>query len=132
MDGVAVMRALLLAHPPLTALVKDRIVAGVVPQGMELPAVGISEISRPPDLDTVARNGGSLVTARIQVTVHAKSYPQQKALLKATKLGPGVYTGTIAGVAVRSVLADVVGPDLSDEAAGFFQQSRDYKVTYVE
>jgi hypothetical protein len=130
MDGVMVMRTLMLDLPALTALVGDRIAAGVIPQNMVLPAVSITEVSRT-EPDTVARAGGP-VTARIQVTVHAKSYPQQKALLKAAKLGPGVRTGTIAGVAVRSVLADTVGPDLSDEAAGIFEQSRDYKVTYVE
>lgn len=131
MDGVAVMRALLLAHPPLTALVGDRIVAGDVQQSSPLPAVGISEVTRT-ESSTVAREDGALVTARIQITVHAKSYPEQKAVLRATKLGPGVHTGAIAGAAVRSVLPDTVGPDLSDEATGIFQQSRDYRVTYVE
>lgn len=132
MDGVAVMVALLSGHEPLTSLVGDRIFAGTVPQGVALPAVGVSEISRPPQ-DTVARNGATtLINARIQVTVHAKNYPEQKRVILAAKLGPGVHTGTIAGVAVKSVLHDMVGPDLSDDAAGIFQQSRDFKVAYLE
>lgn len=132
MDGAAVMVALLPAHAPLTELVGDRIFAGTVPQGVPLPAVGITEISRV-EQDTVARAGATtLVTARIQVTVHARSYPEQKAVLAATKLGAGTHTGSIAGVEVRSVLRDNVGPDLSDDAAGIFQQSRDFKVSYLE
>lgn len=132
MDGVAVMRALLLAHAPLTDLVADRIIAGTVPIGTAYPAVGITEISRV-ELDTAARNGRSaLVTARIQVTVHASSYPQQKAAIRAAKLGSGIFKGEIAGVSVRSVLRGAVGPDLGDEEAGVREQSRDFMVAYID
>jgi hypothetical protein len=131
MDGVAVIRALLLEHEPLVALVGDRIMAGTVPAGVSLPAVGITEVGSN-DLDTVARKAAALVTARIQVTVYANNYPQMKAALKAAGLGRGVFTGTIAGVKVLSVLRDTVGPDMSDEAPGLAEQSRDFKVTYVE
>jgi hypothetical protein len=131
MDGVAVIRVLALAHAPLTDLVGDRIVAGDVPSEMSLPAVGLKEISRA-EQDTVSREGRALVTARIQLTVHAKSYPQQKALLRAAGLGQGVKTGVIAGVAVRSVLRDAVGPDMGNSDAGIFEQPRDFKVTYIE
>lgn len=131
MNGPVILRALLLAHAPVTALV-DKVYTGTVPQDAVLPAIGIKEISRV-EHDTVARSGpATLVTARIQVTVYSKSYPQQKALLTAAKLGSGVFTGLIAGVNVRSVLRDMVGPDFSDEAAGLFEQSRDFMVTYIE
>ncbi|MDQ1925228.1 hypothetical protein, partial [Massilia pseudoviolaceinigra] len=83
------MRALLVAHAPLTALVPAaRIAAGTIPTGT-LPAIGITEISGI-EHDTVARAGNSVVTARVQVTVYASSYPQQKAILKAARLGVGV------------------------------------------
>lgn len=131
MNAVVVMRALLLAHAPLTALVGDKIYAGDVDIDL-VPAVGIKEISRV-EQSTVANDGpATLVTARIQVTVYGESYPNQKALLLAAKLGAGVHTGEIAGVAVRSVLRDMVGPDLGDKAAGTYEQSRDFKVTYIE
>ena len=82
MSAVAIMRALVVAHAPVTALVSPaRILAGDVPQG-SLPAIGIREISGI-EQDTVARQGNSLVTARVQVTVYAASYPQQKAIIKA-------------------------------------------------
>lgn len=124
------MVALLCADPELMALVPvDRIMPGYV-EG-PLPAIGIREISGI-EQDTVSRAGNSLVTARVQVTVYATSYPQQKAILKAAKLGTGTHTGQIAGYAVRSVLRDSVGPDLGDPAVPTFEQSRDFKVTFIE
>lgn len=133
MDAVAVMRALLLAHAPLTDLVGDRIIAGAVPLSAVTPAaVGLTEVGRN-EADTVSRSGPStLVTARVQATVYATEYPAMKAALKAARLGPGVFTGMIAGVEVRSVLRDSVGPDLSDEEPGISEQSRDFIVAYLE
>jgi hypothetical protein len=133
MDAVAVMRALLLAHAPLTALVGDRVIAGTVPLSAVAPvAVGLSEVGRN-DAGTVARSGPTtLVTARVQVTVYATSYPAMKAALNAARLGSGVFTGTIVGVRVLSVLRDSVGPDLSDEEPGIAEQSRDFIVAYLE
>ena len=131
MSAVKVIRALLLAHSPVTELVAaGRIIAGDVPAGA-LPAIGIKEISSI-EADTVSRSGNALVTSRVQVTVYATSYPQQKALLKAAKLGAGVFSGDVAGVAVRSVLRDAVGPDMGSAEGGTFEQSRDFKVTFIE
>ena len=128
MNAVSVMRALLLGHQPVQAIVGDKVYAGDIDYD-KLPAVGLREISRK-EADTV---GGTsrMVTARVQVTVHAGTYPEQKALLQATRLGAGVYTGVLAGVQVRSVLRDTVGPDLNPDE-NLFQQSRDFKVTYLE
>ncbi|ATD62500.1 MAG: tail completion protein gp17 [Janthinobacterium svalbardensis] len=133
MSAIKVIRALLIAHAPILALVPAaRIVAGTVPQGTPLPAIGLTEISRV-ELPTVSLGQRAvLVTARIQVTVHASAYPEQKAVLQAAKLGPGTHTGTVAGIEVRSVMRDIVGPDMTDDDAGVYQQSRDFKVVYVE
>jgi hypothetical protein len=131
MSAVMIMRALLVAHAPLAALVPTaRIVAGDVSLDA-LPAIGIREVSAV-EQDTVARAGKSLVKARVQVTVYAESYPQQKTVLRAAKLGAGVFTGQIAGYAVRSVLREGVGPDMGDPAIPTFEQSRDFIVAYVE
>lgn len=128
MNGVAVMRSLLAAHAPIVAIVGEKVYAGDIDYD-KLPAVGLREISRR-EADTVGRTS-RMVTARIQVTVHAATYPAQKELLHATRLGDGVHTGAIAGVQVRSVLRDSVGPDLNP-AEGLFQQSRDFIVSYLE
>ncbi|NHZ83774.1 hypothetical protein F2P44_31575 [Massilia sp. CCM 8695] len=131
MSAVKVIRALLIDHAPLAALIEaGSIYAGTVPVGV-IPAISIKEITRV-ELGTASRLQASvLVTSRIQVTVHAKSYPEQKALMEAAKLGSGVHTGVITGVVVRSVLRDVVGADMYDDAAGLYQQTRDFKVVYI-
>lgn len=129
MNAVMIMRALLLAHQPVVDLVGENVVAGDIDYD-QVPAIGLSEIGRR-EADTVARTS-RMVTARVQVTVHARDYGVQKDLLQAARLGPGVFTGVVAGVEVRSVLRDTVGPDLSDPTAGLFQQSRDFIVTYLE
>lgn len=133
MSAVKVIRALLTAHAPVLALVpEERIVAGTVPQGTLLPAIGLTEISRV-EMPTASLSQRAVqVTARVQVTVHARTYPEQKAVLQAARLGPGAHTGTVAGVVVRSVMRDIVGPDLKDEAASIFEQCRDFKVVFVE
>ena len=133
MSAIKVIRALLAAHAPVLALVPAaRIVAGTVPQGMPLPAIGLTEISRV-ELPTVSLGQRAVqVTARVQLTVHASTYPDQKAVLQAARLGPGAHTGTVAGVEVRSVMRDVVGPDMADDEAGVYQQSRDFKVVFIE
>lgn len=133
MSAVAVMIALLQAHAPVTALVvPDNIVAGTVPQDAQLPAIGVREISAIEEQTIDGNEPGALVRARVQITVHAKSYPEQKALISATRLGAGAHAGVIAGIAVRSVLRDMVGPDLSDDDAGIYEQSRDFKVAFIE
>lgn len=128
MNAAAIMRALLLAHPPVTALVGANVCAGDVDYD-QIPAIGISEVSRR-EMDTIGRTS-KVVIARIQVTVHAREYDEQKHLLQAVRLGDGVFTGTVAGVEVRSVLRDTVGPDLNP-LPNLFQQSRDFMVTYLE
>ncbi len=133
MSAVKVIRALLQANSAVVALVPlERVVAGTVPQESEFPAIGIKEIGSN-EFVTVARaEKRVLVRSRVQVTVYAKSYPEQKAVLLAAKLGPGVHTGVVAGVTVRSVVRGEVGPDLSEEDAGIFEQSRDFIVSYIE
>lgn len=132
MDGVEVMRALLLAHAPLAALVGDNVVAGTIPAAAALPVVGVKEVGRT-EMETVGQAGTTnLVTTRIQVTAYAGGYPAMKDVLAATKLGAGTFTGMVAGIYVCSVLRDGVGPDLSDDAPGLYEQSRDFKVTYRE
>lgn len=132
MNAVVVIRALLLAHAPVTAIVGQQVFAGDVPQGVVLPAIGLREISRVEQATASLAQSTVMVTARVQVTVHAKSYPEQKALLQAAKLSAGSHTGVVAGVTVRSVTRDIVGPDMSDAAAGIYEQPRDFKVVYIE
>lgn len=132
MNAVLIIRALLIAHAPVTALVAQRVHAGIVPAGTLFPMVHIKEISRVEHHTIGLDSQYVLITARVQVTAIAKTYAEQKALLQAVKLGPGAHTGVIAGLTVRSITREPVGPDLYDSETDIYEQSRDFKVTFLE
>lgn len=134
MSGVAIMRALLTSHAPLTALVPAaRIVSGKIPQGTDLPAISIMEVDGYERSTVARRQATSQNVSRVQVTVVARSLPIQKQILAAAKLGPGVHRGTYAGFKTLSVTPAGVGPDMNDlDDDGIYEQSRDFMVTFVE
>lgn len=136
MSGVAILRALLLANTNVTA-VTPRVVAGILPQGTVLPAIGVSEVSSNEER-TVARNlPVKMIRERVQVTVLTQGLPavayfQMKKLLKAAALGPGVHTGVVLGFRVCSILPEGVGPEIPPADDGIYEQSRDFMVTFLE
>lgn len=133
MSDVKVIRALLVAHAPLVALVPAaRIFSGTVPQNTTLPALSINSISNVERQKVADDSTRTMMRSRTQVTVHAKSYPEQKALIQL--VGQAIKGGrrTVAGVLVANVLRDVIGPDLGDPAVGTFEQTRDFRVVYYE
>ncbi len=141
MSGVAVIRALLAASSPVTAVAPAAsIVCGDLPQGTPLPGIEIKQISGVPRLTVAMTEAGRLHTDRVQVTALLKGpqgtpagtgYPGVKALLALVLAACPNQRGSIAGVAVDSILPDVVGPDLSDPAASLYSQSQDFIVKYT-
>lgn len=133
MSGTAIMRALLAATPAVTALVPAKsIIAGIVPQGAVLPAIGVTQISGSEE-GTMARNmPNRMIRERVQVTVLAKDYPTMKQIVSAAALGSGVFTGTINGFKVRSILPWGVNPEIPPGDDKIYEQSRDFMVTFVE
>jgi hypothetical protein len=133
MSGVAIVRALLVADPKVTAVVPAaRIVSGILRQGAILPAVSVHKIYGSEE-NTIARNyGGRMIRHRVQVTVMAKDYPTMEKLMKAASLGPGIHTGAIVGFNVRSVIPWGENPEIPPGDDGIYEQSRDFMVTFVE
>lgn len=139
MSGVAIVRALLAAHAPLTALVPAvRIRAGVIPQGMELPAISVTEVGNN-EMPTVARNASvKMIRERVQVTLLVKEtadaagYTLLKNALKAAALGAGVHTGQVLGYPVRSVIDQGTNPEIPVNDDRIYEQSRDFMVTFIE
>lgn len=132
MSAVKIIRSLLIAYAPLTALTtSDRIVAGVVPQGTALPAVAISEVS---SMDRNIPSPGALryVTSRVQVTALAANYASQKTLLGYVRKACADQVGTIASINSVAVHTDSTGPDFNDPDAGFYMQSQDFIVSFSE
>jgi len=133
MSGVIAIRSLLANNAALLAVVPaTKIMAGVIPLDTVLPAIGINHIS------TISRNtvsmadAGVMATERVQVTVEAKSYADQKSILELVRKACPNTHGTVNGIAVDSILPDIAGPDLRDDDLLIFVQSRDFIVKFIE
>lgn len=133
MSAVTVIRTLLANNANLIAVVPaTKIMAGAIPLNTDLPAIAVNEISGV-ERNTVAMNAATVLkTSRVQVTVQAKTYPQQKSILALVRKACPVSRGTVNGIAVDSILPDTVGPDLRDDEAGIFMQSHDFMVKFRE
>ena len=141
MSGVAVVRYLLANNAPVLAVVAaPKIVAGDVPLATVLPAIAITQISSIPRLTVDMAEPTKLHTDRVQVSVLLKGpqgapagagYPGVKSLLKVVLAACPNVNGTVNGVKVDSILPDVEGPDLYDDATALYSGSRDFIVKWV-
>jgi len=133
MSGVIAIRYLL-AHDAalLAAVPANKIMAGVIPLGTVLPAVGISHISTLERKTVAMTEPAILATERVQVTVQAKSYAEQKAILELVRKACPNQRASVNGIEVDSILPDIAGPDLRDDELQIFVQSRDFIVRFIE
>jgi hypothetical protein len=131
MSGVAVIYHLLANDASLTAVVPAaKIKAGVVPINTELPAISIRQISGV-ELSVIKRGTNQQATDRVQVTVNASTYVQQKQIIALIRAAlPGTH-GTVNSVSVLSLTYESDGPDLEYENPHIYEQSLDYLVTYA-
>lgn len=130
MSAVRAVIALLKADARVAALVGDRISAGDIPETVARPAFGVHEVSSAPLGAIDAQAATSLVTSRVQVTVHVKRYPEIDGALRIARQACNFERGLIAGVDVVSIVRDIVGPDL--ETTSGHSKSIDFKVTHHE
>jgi hypothetical protein len=129
-SDVKAVRYLLAQNATLTAQVPAaRIIGGVLPQGMALPAISVMHVStvRP---SFVAASAGMSI-ARVQVTIFAATYATQKSIMALIRAALPRSRGSVNGVAVESIIPDTEGPDATDDA-GLYIGSIDYRVTYTE
>lgn len=132
MSDVKVIKHLLHTNATLTAQVPTtRIMAGELPQGATLPAISIKHISTL-RRHAVAGTATEFCTSRVQITVHASDYPEQKSIARLVRGALPRTRGTVAGVNVDSVMHELDGPDMSDDDAGIFECSVDYIIRYAE
>lgn len=131
MSGVAIARALLAADAALTAVVPPaQIFAGAIPLNTPLPAISITQTSGSERLTVAMTEAKRLATERVQVTVCAKSYPSQKALLALARKALPNARALINGFDCDSILPGPEGPDLHDPTAGTYEQSQDFFVKF--
>ena len=131
MSGVAIVRALLAADAALVAVIPAaRIFAGAIPLNTPLPAISVTQTSGSERLTVAMNDAKRLVTERVQVTVCAKSYPSQKALIALARKALPNSRAVINGFDCDSVLPGPEGPDLYDPTAIIYEQSQDFFVKF--
>jgi hypothetical protein len=132
MNGVIVVRSLLVADTGVTALVPAvRIVAGMLPQSTSLPAISLMSVSST-DRNIAAPGPKRRVTERVQVTVLAASYPAAKTIIRAVRAAAADQMPAIDGLTDVTVHTDSAGPDFLDEETGIHMQTQDFRVSFNE
>ena len=132
MNGVVVVRSLLITHAPLTTIVSaDRVIAGVIPQGAVLPAISLMSISSI-DRNILQPGAHRHVAERVQVTVLAATYSEAKTLMKTVRAAAADQSPSVAGLIAITVHTDSAGPDFTDSMTGLHLQTQDFRVSYLE
>lgn len=132
MSGVSVIRYLLANASGVIAVVPAaRIFRGGIPVGTTLPAIGVREVSGVKLTGIRTNEAGRLKRERVQVTVYATSYPEQKSILALATSACPSQRGTVNSVSVDSIVPDLEGPDLEQPDAGIYEQSQDFIVLWA-
>lgn len=133
MDGVAAVRSVLAADAALIALVPAaRIIAGPLGLNAVLPAISLESISKV-DMNLPSPGATRFVRERVQVTVHAKNYLSQKAILRAVRHAAAdkLYP-EVPGISGVTIHTESAGPDFMSEDASIWMGSQDMMVKYTE
>lgn len=146
MSGVAVIRSLLANNVALVAALGSgppaataRIMAGDLPLNTVMPAIAITQISSVPRNTLSMKDPRTQHTERVQVSVLVKGpqgspagqgYPGVRSLLKLVLAACPNTKGQISNVDCDSILPDLEGPDLSDDATALYSGSCDFLVRW--
>lgn len=134
MSAVGVISYLLETNAPLLVEVAAAqiIVAPEIATDTVLPAINVHEIDAIERLTVSMGEAGRMVTARVQVMVHAADGEALARILRLVRWAPATKPGTVNGIKVDSILPDIEGQDLSQPNAGIFERSRDFIVTWFD
>lgn len=132
MDGVAAVVQLLLGDAGVTGLVAEEdIMAGVLPQGCALPAIGVTSVSRT-DRHPLKKGGTTLCRELVQVSVHAADYDSQKAVLRAVVRACDARFPEVSGISNVTVHTAQAGPDFMAGDSSIHIGSQDFATTWSE
>lgn len=132
MSGVGIVRTLLVANAGLIAVVPAaKIMAGALPLKTAVPAISITLVSGVPYKTMKMATSGNLWTDRVQVTVEAGTYPQQKSVLALVRAALPSTRGTVGSFTCDSISMDLEGPDMFDAAENIYVGSQDFIVRYI-
>ncbi|EPR09872.1 hypothetical protein M527_07020 [Sphingobium indicum IP26] len=127
----AVLQLLTTDDAVLALVAVDNIMAGVLPQGTQLPGIGVAPVSSV-DLQFIPDEARRFTSDRVQATVMARTFPELQAILKAVKSAGDGKRPIVAGIDGVSVRTDGQGPWFMDEAAAIHIQPQDFRVTYTQ
>lgn len=129
MSGVRIIGALLEDDAQVISKVPaDRMKAGLLPDGIQLPALVVVEIS---SVERPALRRGLTVrtTDRVRVTVRAGNYRDRGLIIDLVKNCCAGRTGNIGGGTDVAIRHAGKGPDLVG-AGSIFEKSIDFRVSY--
>lgn len=129
MTGADVIGGLLRGDDDITAIVPaDRIKAGRLPDGIELPAILVRVVSLV-DRHPLKRSNVVRSVARISVTVRADSYRDQGAVIKRIRAICSGRVGDFGDAKRVSILTAGLGPDVNGPG-NTFEQTQDFRVSF--
>lgn len=147
MSGVSVIWFLLKSNAPVLAALgagpppaASRIMAGDLPQNTVMPAIAVTQVSAMPDNRIKINEALKMHTDRVQVSWIFKSpnatppgtgYPGVAGMSRLVLAACPSQRGTINGISVDSIVPDIEGPDLSDDATQLHSRSRDFIVKWI-
>ncbi len=127
--GADIIGALLLADAPLIALIPaTRIKSDILPDGVALPALVVSEASQV-ERQTLVRGSKVRTIDRVSVTGRFRSVRERKTIMQMVKNICAGRTGTIAGMENVSILNAGRGPNLFGPGDSL-EKTQDFRVSY--
>lgn len=132
MSGISIIRYFLADDSLITASVPaSRIKGGLMPINTQLPSISIRQISGQ-EHNVLNRGSNQLVTERIQITILATSYSQQKSIISLMRNAlANSVRGEVNGFDVDSIEYESDGPDLYTDNPAIYEQSIDYLVRFI-
>ena len=129
MSAAAIIRTLLVGSAGVTAQVPAKqIFNGWLPLGTQAPALGVTEISGFERQTVSMAERKRHRIQRVQVTIQARTYLEQKTLLELVRAACKHQTGPVVGFWLMAILPGGEGPDGGDADPGLRQQSIDFIV----
>jgi hypothetical protein len=131
MSAEKVIYNLLSNNVALNAVVPvSKVYPGIIPLSTVLPAIAYTLVSKIEQTSVALTSVKK--TARTQVTIASKTYPQVKQVAALVEAACNHKQGIFNGVQTDSVILDNVGADFRDDDAGIFYSTLDFRIAYSE
>lgn len=130
-----IIASLLVDSAEVAALVADRVYPGLLPEGVQTPAIVYRRIDAIVLHRPLAGTGASLLCRarmRVFVLTPGDDYVAAKALMSSVRRACANRLGTIAGFANAQVGQPMLSPEMPDPIVGLNVEATDFMVTFHE